>query len=35
MAERSDLADEAAMDARIAGVGDWRGDTLARMRADP
>ncbi len=33
MAERSDPADVAAMDARIAGLGDWRGETLARMRA--
>ncbi|UVO51299.1 DUF1801 domain-containing protein [Sphingomonas sp. SUN019] len=33
MAERSAPADVAAMDARIAGVGDWRGETLARMRA--
>ncbi len=32
MAERSDPADVAAMDARIAGVRDWRGETLARMR---
>ena len=33
MAERSDPADVAAMDARISCVGDWRGETLARMRA--
>lgn len=33
MAERSDPADVAAMDARIAGVAGWRGETLARMRA--
>ena len=33
MAERSDPAEVAAMDARIAGVGDWRGETLARLRA--
>ncbi len=33
MAQRSDPADVAAMDARIAGVSDWRGETLARMRA--
>ena len=32
MAERSNPADVAAMDARIAGIGDWRGETLARMR---
>ena len=33
MAERSDPAEVAAMDARIAGFGDWRGETLARLRA--
>ena len=33
MAERSAPADVAAMDARIAGIADWRGETLARMRA--
>ncbi len=33
MAERSDPADVAAMDARIARLSDWRGETLARMRA--
>jgi hypothetical protein len=33
MAERSDPEDVAAMDARIAGVGGWRGETLARLRA--
>ena len=33
MALQSDAADVAAMDARIASVGDWRGDTLAHMRA--
>ena len=33
MAERSDPADVAAMDARIAAIGDWRGETLARLRA--
>lgn len=33
MAEQSDPADVAAMDARIVGVGGWRGETLAQMRA--
>ena len=33
MAERSDPEDVAAMDARIAAIGDWRGETLARLRA--
>ena len=33
MAERSDPADVAAMDARISGIVDWRGQTLAHMRA--
>ena len=33
MAERSDPADVVAMDARIAAIGDWRGETLARLRA--
>ena len=32
MADRSDPADVAAMDARIAGGGGWRGETLARIR---
>jgi hypothetical protein len=33
MAERSNPADVAAIDARIAAVGGWRGETLARLRA--
>ena len=33
MADRSDPADVAAMGARIARIGDWRGETLARLRA--
>ena len=33
MAARSDPEDVAAMDARIAAIGDWRGETLARLRA--
>lgn len=33
MAEQSDPADVAAIDARIAAVGGWRGETLARLRA--
>ncbi len=33
MAQRSDPEDVAAMEARIAAVGDWRGETLAHLRA--
>ena len=33
MAERSDPAAVEAMDARIAAIADWRGKTLAQMRA--
>ncbi len=33
MAQRSDPEDVAAISARIAAVGDWRGETLARLRA--
>lgn len=33
MAERSDPADVAAIDARIDKIGGWRGETLAHMRA--
>lgn len=33
MADRSDPADVAAIDRRIAEIGGWRGETLARMRA--
>lgn len=32
MADRSDAADVAAMDAWIAGIGGWRSETLARLR---
>lgn len=32
MAERSDPADVAAMDARIAAAGDWRSETLTHIR---
>ena len=33
MAQRSDPEDVTAMDARIAAGGDWRGETLAHLRA--
>lgn len=33
MTARSDPADVAAIDARIAGVGGWRAETLTRLRA--
>ncbi len=33
MAQRSDPEDVAAISARIAAVGDWRGETLERLRA--
>lgn len=32
MAEHSNPADVAAIDQRIASLGDWRGETLARVR---
>ena len=33
MADKSDPADVAAMDTRIAAAGDWRSETLAQVRA--
>lgn len=33
MAEQSDPADVAAIDRKIAALGDWRGETLAHLRA--